>query len=142
MTMNDSFDNDLSAIQFLDLISRSGMNKLTNAEYDMLRTSAEKYLTYQTLFQLLSAKLPYKPGVKEAWERLGDCIMCSDEEADKRRKLEYETESRMIRARIKDQQQKQEKNEERKRVVEAVFRQQHKLQTIADDLHNLLRTLQ
>jgi len=75
--------NDSSMLHHLDTIDMFDMGKLTNAEYATLRTLAAKYLTYQTLFQCLAPKLPYKPGVKEAWETLADCIMCSDEEAEK-----------------------------------------------------------
>lgn len=74
--------------QFLDIINRSSMEKLTHSEYATLRTLADMHLTYQTLFQLLSAKLPCKPGVKEAWETLGDRIMGNEEEVEKRRKLQ------------------------------------------------------
>ena len=145
MTMH----NDSSNLSFLDFVDRIGPQKLTNAEYDLLRTLAEKHLTYQALFQLLSAKLPCKPGVRNAWKLLGDCIMCSDEEADKRRKLEYETELRMRSAKIKHDREQQHKHEEREQAIAAVLRQQHKLQRIADELqqstsdfHDLLSTLQ
>jgi hypothetical protein len=136
--MND----DLSKLQFLDVVNRCRMENLTNGEYDILRTLAEKYLTYQTLFQLLSAKLPCKPGVKDAWELLGDCIMCSDEEAEKRRKLENESNLRMRRAEAEHNQRKRQQHEERKQTIAAALGQQLKLQKVVDELQQSMANLQ
>ena len=75
-------NNDVNNLDRLHTVNTFDIGKLTNAEYDTLRDLAARYLTYQTLFQCLAPKLPCKPGVKEAWETLGDCIMCSDEKVN------------------------------------------------------------
>jgi hypothetical protein len=141
--------NDLSSLMLLSSINMCDMEKLTNAEYDTLRDLAARYLTYQTLFQCLAPKLPYKPGVKEAWETLADCIMCDEEEVKKRRELEREVTFRMRRAEAEHNQRKREQYEERKKTIAAALGQQYKLQKVVDelqqsmsDLQDQLRTLQ
>ena len=134
-------DNELFRLKVLETNSAFDVKNLNHAEYDMLRELAAKYLTYQTLFQCLAPKLPYKPGVKEAWEKLADCMMCSDEEADRRRKLEYETESRMMNAKIKHDREKRQQHEERKQTIAAALGQQHKLQKVVDELQESMSNL-
>ena len=142
-------NNDANNLDRLDTIDMFGIGKLTNAEYDTLRDLAARYLTYQTLFQCLAPKLPYKPGVKEAWETLGDCIMCSDEEAEKRRTVEREVDLRMRQANARHNQRKRELHEQRKQTLAAALGQQQKLQKTIDqlqesmlDLRNQLYSLQ
>ena len=142
-------NNDANNLDRLDTIDMFGIGKLTNTEYDTLRDLAARYLTYQTLFQCLAPKLPYKPGVKEAWETLGDCIMCSDEEAEKRRTVEREVDLRMRQANARHNQRKRELHEQRKQTLAAALGQQQKLQKTIDqlqesmlDLRNQLYSLQ
>lgn len=142
-------NNDVNNLDRLDTIDMFGIGKLTNAEYDTLRDLAARYLTYQTLFQCLAPKLPYKPGVKEAWETLADCIMCSDEEAEKRRTLEREVDLRMQQANARHNRRKRELHEQRKQTLAAALGQQQKLQKVIDqlqesmiDLRNQLYSLQ
>jgi hypothetical protein len=135
-------DNDSPMLNHLDYVSKVGVENLTHAEYSTLRTLAAKYLTYQALFQCLEPKLPYKPGVKDAWELLGDCIMCSDEEAEKRRKLENESNLRMRRAEAEHNKRKRQQHEERKQTIAAALGQQRKLQKVVDELQQSMSDLQ
>tara|TARA_A100001201_G_scaffold1410_5_gene3546 strand:+ start:450 stop:905 length:456 start_codon:yes stop_codon:yes gene_type:complete len=134
-------ENELFRLKVLETNSAFDVKNLNHAEYATLRDLAAKYLTYQTLFQCLQPKLPYKPGVKEAWEKLADCILCSDEEADKRRKLEYETESRMMNAKIKHDREKRHQYEQRKKAIATALGQQYKLQKVVDELQQSMSEL-
>ena len=135
-------NNDVNNLDRLDTIDMFGIGKLTNAEYDTLRDLAARYLTYQTLFQCLASKLPHKPGVKEAWELLGDCMMCSDEEAEKRRILENEVTLRMQQANVRHNRRKRELHEQRKQTLAAALGQQQKLQKVVDELQQSMSDLQ
>ena len=135
-------NNDSPMLNHLDYVSRVGVEELTHAEYSTLRTLAAKYLTYQTLFQCLAPKLPYKPGVKEAWETLADRIMCDEEEAKKRRELENEINLRMRCAEAKHNQRKRQQHEERKQTIAAALGQQRKLQKVVDELQQSMSDLQ
>ena len=134
-------NNDSSNLNHLDTIDMFGMGKLTNAEYSTLRTLAAKYLTYQTLFQCLAPKLPYKPGVKEAWETLAERIMCDEEEVKKRRELEREVTLRMRQAEARHNQRKRELHEERKQALASALGQQQKLQKVVDELQQSMLDL-
>ena len=51
------------------------MTSINHIEYDRLRTQADDHLTFETLAQLMSAKLPKKPGVSEAWEAFCQAVL-------------------------------------------------------------------
>jgi hypothetical protein len=133
--------NDSSMLNHLDIVRRFDAEELTPAEYSTLRTLAAKYLTYQALFQCLAPKLPYKPGVKEAWEKLADCMMCDEEEAKKRRELENEINLRMRCAEAEHNKRKRKQHEERKQAIAAALGQQHKLQKVIDELQESMTDL-
>ena len=127
-------NNDSLRIQSLEASSMLNADHLSRAEYDTLRELAAEYLSYQTLAQCLAPKLPHKPGVSEAWEVLGDRIMCDEEEAEKRRELQLEIETRMRAGRIREERKKREQYEERKQAIASALGQYHKVQMQMDQL--------
>jgi hypothetical protein len=134
--------NDSDRLAFLELYSMFSTEELTHAQYDTLRDLAARHLSYQTLVQCLAPKLPGKPGVSEAWEILADRIMCSDEEAEKRRIFQREVESRMRRGKAEHNRRKREQNEKRYQAMETIFGQQRKLQKVIDKLQESMNDLQ
>ena len=134
--------NDSNRLRSFEInTSLCGVEKLTHAEYDTLRDLAARYLSYQALFQCLVDKLPDKPGVKEAWERLGDCIMCSDEEAEKRRIFQNELESKMRKIKFEHSRSKREQDEERKQTIASALNQQRNMQKVIDHLQESMNDL-
>ena len=133
--------NDSNRLGFLELYSMFSTEELTHAQYDTLRDLAARYLSYQALAQCLAPKLPNKPGVNEAWEVLADRIMCSDEEAEKRRIFQREIESRMRRANAEHNRRKREQDEERDQAIESAFNQQRKLQRAMNELQESMNDL-
>lgn len=134
--------NDSNRLGFLELYSMFSTEELTHAQYDTLRDLAARHLSYQALAQCLAPKLPDKPGVSEAWEVLADRIMCSDEEAEKRRIFQREVESRMRRGKAEHNRRKREQNEKRYQAMETIFGQQRKLQKVIDELQESMNDLQ
>ena len=134
--------NDSNRLESLEISSMCNAEELTHAEYATLRDLAARYLSYQALAQCLVDKLPDKPGVSEAWEILADRIMCSDEEAEKRRIFQREVESRMRRGKAEHSRRKREQNEKRYQAIETVFGQQRKLQKVIDELQESMNDLQ
>jgi hypothetical protein len=134
--------NDSNRLESLEISSMCNAEELTHAEYATLRDLAARYLSYQALAQCLAPKLPNKPGVNEAWEVLADRIMCSDEEAEKRRIFQREVESRMRRGKAEHNRRKREQNEKRYQAMETIFGQQRKLQKVIDELQESMNDLQ
>ena len=133
--------NDSNRLESLEISSMCNAEELTHAEYATLRDLAARYLSYQTLAQCLAPKLPNKPGVNEAWEVLADRIMCNDEEAEKRRIVQNEIESRMRRANAEHNRRKREQDEERDQAIESAFNQQRKLQRAMNELQESMNDL-
>lgn len=134
--------NDSNRLESLEISSMCNAEELTHAQYDTLRDLAARHLSYQALAQCLAPKLPDKPGVSEAWEVLADRIMCSDEEAEKRRIFQREVESRMRRGKAEHNRRKREQNEKRYQAMETIFGQQRKLQKVIDELQESMNDLQ
>ena len=133
--------NDSNRLGFLELYSMFSTEELTHAQYDTLRDLAARHLSYQTLAQCLVPKLPCKPGVSEAWEILADRIMCSDEEAEKRRILQNEIETRMRKANAEHNRRKREQDEERNHVIASALNQQRNMQKVIDHLQESMNDL-
>ena len=138
--MSNNLSGDPLYIEYLK--TASTLDALSSIHYRELRDLAAKHLSYQALAQCLQPKLPYKPGVSEAWERLADCIMCSQEEADKRRILENEIELRMRTANARHNQRKREQSQKQKQTIAAVLDQHQKLQKTMDELQQSITKLQ